>query len=191
MRHARAVRRVVTGHDASGKAIFVKDEWVDPVTVGALPGSEFHQLWSGDAPPSFPDDGAQQPMKTYFPAVGGFRFGQFSVPPESAQPVAGGPDAAADVDAAMAELEAKLPGLVGHMEPDAPGMHTTATIDFEVVLDGEIWLELDDGEEVHLQPGDCVVQNGTRHAWRNHGDVTARLAVIILGAHHSKVTPQA
>ena len=97
MRHARAVRRVVTGHDASGKAIFVKDEWVDPVTVDALPGSEFHQLWSGEAPPSFPDDGTQQPMTTYFPAVGGFRFGQFSVPPESAQPVAGGPDAAADV----------------------------------------------------------------------------------------------
>ena len=51
-----------------------------------------------------------------------------------------------------------------------PGMHTTATIDFEVVLDGEIWLELDDGVEVHLRAGDTVVQNGTRHAWRNHGD---------------------
>ena len=55
------------------------------------------------------------------------------------------------------------------MEPDAPGMHTTATIDFEVVLEGEVWLELDDGEEVHLRVGDCVVQNGTRHAWRNRG----------------------
>ena len=73
------------------------------------------------------------------------------------------------------------------MEPDAPGMHTTATIDFEVVLDGEVWLELDDGVEVHLRPGDTVVQNGTRHAWRNHGDTTARLAVFIIGAHHARI----
>ena len=86
---------------------------------------------------------------------------------------------------AFAEMEEKLPGLAGHMEPDAPGMHTTATIDFEVVLDGEVWLELDDGVEVHLKPGDCVVQNGTRHAWRNRGSVPARLAVFIVGAHHS------
>ena len=66
-------------------------------------------------------------------------------------------------------------------------MHTTATIDFEVVLEGEVWLELDDGEEVHLKPGDTVVQNGTRHAWRNHGSVPARLAVFLIGAHHSNV----
>ena len=88
---------------------------------------------------------------------------------------------------ALAEMEQKLPGLAAHMEPDAPGMHTTATIDFEVVLDGEVWLELDDGKEVHLQPGDSVVQNGTRHAWRNHGTVPARLAVFLIGAHHANV----
>jgi mannose-6-phosphate isomerase-like protein (cupin superfamily) len=185
MFHTRSVRRVVTGHDANGKAVFVSDEWVDPVTVALSPGSEFHQLWSGDEPPHFPDDGSRPETPMYFPAVGGFRFGQFSVPPESSP----APASDADMEAAVTEMNAKLPGLIAHMEPDAPGMHTTATIDFEVVLDGEVWLELDDGVEVHLQPGDCVVQNGTRHAWRNHGDVTARLAVILLGAHHDKVTP--
>lgn len=185
MFHTRSVRRVVTGHDAAGKAIFVRDEWVDPLTAALLPGSEFHQLWAGDSPPSFPDDGSLPAITTYFPAVGGFRFGQFSIPPESTPP----PGDDVDAEAAVAEVDAKLPGLLWHMEPDAPGMHTTSTIDFEVVLDGEVWLELDDGVEVHLQPGDCVVQNGTRHAWRNHGEVTARLAVILLGAHHEKVTP--
>ena len=79
------------------------------------------------------------------------------------------------------------PGLPGYMEPDAPGMHTTDTIDFEVVLEGEIWLELDDGVTVHLKAGDTVVQNGTRHAWRNHGTETCRLAVFICGAHHDQV----
>jgi uncharacterized cupin superfamily protein len=64
-------------------------------------------------------------------------------------------------------------------------MHTTPTIDFEVVLSGEVWLELDDGVEVHLKPGDCVVQNGTRRAWRNHGTDVARLAVFLIGARHA------
>jgi quercetin dioxygenase-like cupin family protein len=50
-----------------------------------------------------------------------------------------------------------------------------------------VTLELDDGATVHLRPGDTVVQNGTRHAWRNEGTETARLAVFICGAHHERV----
>jgi uncharacterized cupin superfamily protein len=88
----------------------------------------------------------------------------------------------ADLEAAFAEFEATLPGLASYMEPDAPGMHTTDTIDFEVVLDGEVWLELDDGVEVHLRAGDTVVQNGTRHAWRNRSDRPARMAFVLIGA---------
>ena len=53
------------------------------------------------------------------------------------------------------------------MEPENPGFHTSPTIDFEYIVSGEVWLELDDGKEVLLKPGDTVVQNGTRHAWRN------------------------
>jgi hypothetical protein len=106
----------------------------------------------------------------------------FTVPPEG-QPA----ELPADMPAALAEVEAALPGVAGYMEPDAPGMHTTDTIDFEVVLDGEVWLELDDGVEVQLKPGDTVVQNGTRHAWRNHGGTSARLAVFNVGAHHDRV----
>ena len=136
------VRRVVTGHDSSGKAIFVSDGEVEPVTAELLPGSEFHKLWGGDRAPQFPDDGAAPAQPTYFPPVGGFRFGMFSLPPQSR---AVGPQPT-DTAAAARELEAKLPGLAGYMEPDAPGMHTTDTIDFEVVLDGEVWLELDGGQ---------------------------------------------
>jgi hypothetical protein len=179
------VRRVVTGHNAEGKAVVARDTEVDGLRPALTPGTEFHRLWGGDATPTFPDDGSEPVQRQYFPAVGGFRFGLFSVPPASE--VAGAEPA--DLGAAFAEFEAALPGLAGHMEPDAPGMHTTATIDFEVVLDGEVWLELDDGVEIHLQPGDTVVQNGTRHAWRDHGDTTARLAVFIVGAHHDRVPP--
>jgi quercetin dioxygenase-like cupin family protein len=64
-------------------------------------------------------------------------------------------------------------------------MHTTHTVDFEVVLSGEVWLELDDGAEVCLKQGDTVVQNGTRHRWINKGTEPAVLAVGIVGANRS------
>jgi len=176
------VRRVVTGHDGAGKAVFVSDDLVEPVTTGLSPSSAFHQLWGGDATPAFPDDGAHPAPTTYFPSVGGFRFGMFALPPAGEGP---GPDV--DIAAEIAKLAAALPGLLDHNEPDAPGMHTTATIDFEVVLAGEVVLELDDGATVHLHPGDTVVQNGTRHRWSNPGTEPASLAVFMCGAHHTEV----
>lgn len=177
------VRRVVTGHDEHGSAVVVSDSEVDGFRPRLTPGSEFHSLWGGDTTPHFPDGGTEPEHPTYFPPIGGFRFGMFTVAPAGA-----GRDAKVvdDVAGAIAEFANGLPGLADYMEPDAPGMHTTDTIDFEVVLDGEVWLELDHGQEVHLRPGDTVVQNGTRHAWRNKGDVPARLAVFICGARHDK-----
>jgi mannose-6-phosphate isomerase-like protein (cupin superfamily) len=174
------VRRVVTGHDRSGKAVFVSDREVEPTTVALMPGAEFHKLWGADRAPSFPDDGAEPAQSTYFPPIGGFRFGMFTLPPNTR---GAGPPATSDAAAAVRELEEKLPGMAGYMEPNAPGMHTTDTIDFEIVLDGEVVLELDDGKEAHLKAGDTVVQNGTRHAWRNKGNEVCRMLVILIGAH--------
>lgn len=176
------VRRVVTGHDADGKAVFVSDDVVAPVAPAVMPGSEFHRLWGADEAPRFPDDGAVPPHSSYFPPVGGVRFGFFTIPPAGAVL----PEDL-DVAAGLAEVERTLPGLMGHMEADDPGMHTTATVDFEVVLEGAVTLELDDGATVTLRPGDTVVQNGTRHRWSNPGDVPARLAVFIAGAHHDRL----
>jgi mannose-6-phosphate isomerase-like protein (cupin superfamily) len=61
-------------------------------------------------------------------------------------------------------------------------MHTTDTIDYDIILSGEIWMEVDDGVEVHLKAGDCVIQNGTRHAWRNKGTKNCIMASILIGA---------
>ncbi len=176
------VRRVVTGHDADGKAIFVSDEQVAPITPMLTPGAEYHRLWGGDETPRFPDDGTPTAAHAYFPPVGGFRFGLFSVAPD-------GTSLPADIDlaAAFTEFDELLPGLAGHVERDDPGMHTTATIDFEIVLSGEVQLELDDGATVRLRAGDTIVQNGTRHRWSNPGSETAVLAVFICGAQHDRV----
>ena len=77
------VRRVVTGHNAEGKAIFASDEIVEPVTLEMLPGAEWFTLWGGDEAPTFPDDGSMPEHTTYFPPLGGFRFGIFTVQPET------------------------------------------------------------------------------------------------------------
>src|SRR3546814_12773270 len=77
-------RRVVTGHDSDGKAVFASDEAVAPVAPVLMPGSEFHRLWGGDEAPRFPDAGDQPAAGSYFPPVGGFPFGLFTRPPARA-----------------------------------------------------------------------------------------------------------
>jgi len=170
-------RRVVTGQNADGKSVFVSDEEVEPTTLALLPGYEFHRMWAADEAPTLPTNGQPASAPAYFPPASGYRFGFFTVPPA-------GVDLPADLDlqAALEEMETKLPGMAAHMEPDEPGMHTTDTIDFEVVLSGEVICELDDGAEVTLQKGDTFVQNGTRHRWRNPGSEPAVMFVALLGA---------
>jgi mannose-6-phosphate isomerase-like protein (cupin superfamily) len=179
------VRRVVTGHDAAGKAVFVSDEEVAPFVPAFSPNSSFHMLWRFDEPPHFPDDGSQPPPSTYFPRVGGFRFNFFTLPPDGDNVVPDG----VDLGDALAEFRTELPGMLDVIEPENPGMHTTSTLDIEVVLSGTPVLELDDGAKVTLGVGDTVVQNGTRHRWSNPGREPATLAVVLVGAHHDSVAP--
>jgi mannose-6-phosphate isomerase-like protein (cupin superfamily) len=85
-------------------------------------------------------------------------------------------------EATVAEFREKLPGLFETLELDNPGMHTSDTIDVVYVVSGQVWLELDDGAETRLQAGDCVVQNGTRHRWRNHSSEQCVMAIALIGA---------
>jgi mannose-6-phosphate isomerase-like protein (cupin superfamily) len=152
------VRQVVTGHDPDGKAVFVHDR---AVTASSLPGvGDICRLWSADGPACYPDAGSDPGAAPFFPPPGGVRFLMTTLPPERH-----------DGDGAAAGIQ-----------DDDAGMHTTDTTDFEVVLSGQIALELDGGVEVVLGPGDVVVQNGTRHRWRNVGAVPATMAIVIVGA---------
>jgi quercetin dioxygenase-like cupin family protein len=170
------VRRVTTGHNERGKAVIASDAEVEGTTLSLLPGAEFHRLWGADVPPRFPDAGTQPDGPSYFPPLGGFRFMMFTVAPHTTSR-----RAAVDRHALLAEMEAKLPGLATHIEPNNPGMHTTDTIDFEYIISGEVWLDLDDGVTVRLSAGDTVVQNGTRHRWRNEGAEPCRIVVFMVG----------
>lgn len=60
-------------------------------------------------------------------------------------------------------------------------MHTSDTVDYGLLLEGEMWMEVDDGKEIRLEPGTCVVQRGTRHAWSNRSDAPALMMFVLVG----------
>jgi mannose-6-phosphate isomerase-like protein (cupin superfamily) len=172
-----SVRRVVTGQLPGGKSVFVSDSQVEPIELAILPSTAFHRLWGSDQPPLLPTDGSKPEAPLYFPPEGGYRFNFFTLGPDSVTL----PEDL-DMGVALEEIATKLPGLAEAMEPENPGMHTTDTVDIDVVISGEVDLELDDGETVHLSAGDCVIQNGTRHAWRNKSSEPVVMFVALLGA---------
>src|SRR2546425_4990510 len=104
------VRRVVTGHDEKGKAVFAGDLQVEPVTLSLIPGAEFHRLWGADETVQLPTDGTHPKYDQYFPPAGGFRWAFFTLPPAGA-----GLPEDLDINAALAEMEKRLPGMTGHM----------------------------------------------------------------------------
>ncbi len=133
------VRRIVTGHDDRGRAVVVSDAPVPPLTLSLMPGFETIELWHTDDTPAMPDRLGEPGAPRYFPPTGGTVFRVVTFPPDAT----GVPAADLDLTAAFDEAVAKVPDLVERLEPDAPGMHTTDTVDYAVVMDGEIDLELD------------------------------------------------
>ena len=75
------VRRVVTGHDRNGKAVFASDQEVDPLIPVLIPSLEVHRLWGADQAPAFPGDGGPTAQPSYFPPLGGYRFGFVAIAP--------------------------------------------------------------------------------------------------------------
>ncbi len=177
------MRRIVTGHDKSGKSVFVSDGKPPRILrVKNLPGFEITTVWRTKGVPAIPvgEGDPTEEMLSAFPGPGETTFSISVDPPE--QDMTRAAQEGVDLAAGFEELAAKAPGLAEVMEREHPGMHTTDTIDYGIVLSGETWLELDDGVEVHLKPGDCVVQNGTRHAWRNRGSKPCVMAFVLVGA---------
>lgn len=172
-------RRVVTGI-RNGKSVFISDGPVPNTHVfQSVPGFVNSVCWATAPVPQLPVS-AEDPVPAgtlLTPAPGETRLLVVCFPPDAVMT-----DPAFDGPAAAAEQTHHLPGLVERFEAENPGMHTTDSLDYDIVLDGEIWLELDDGAEVHLKQGDVAVQCGTRHAWRNKGTKTATMAFVLVGA---------
>jgi hypothetical protein len=175
-------RRVVTGN-ANGKSVVQSDEPLLAYEFKTVPGYEHTLLWVN---PATPDLGKKQRFDHYpdsvVPGPGGTSLHFVTFPPGSvfADP---------SFDAVQEEALVRLRGLADHFEKADPGMHKTNTVDYAVVYDGEMWLELDDGETLHLSRGDVVVQNGTRHAWRNKGNKPVTMLFFLNGARPRETSP--
>lgn len=174
--------RIVTARDASGNAVFL-DEMKTPhlISFDHVPGFAVTRLWSTRESATIPrtvTDAALSSM-SLVPSPGETSCVIVEFPPDTTL------EDITDWDAAGAEYAAKLPGLAERFEADSPGMHTTPTIDYIVMLSGELWLELDAGQQRLLTEGDIVIQNGTRHAWRNRSDRPARIMSVMIGARTS------
>ena len=170
-------RRIVTGN-VNGKSIVQSDEQLQAYQFKSVPNYEHTLVWAN---PTIPDLCEEQRFDRYpdsvVPGPGGTSLHFVTFPPGSvfAEP-------SFDGAAARSEALVRLRGLADHFEKEDPAMHKTNTVDYAVVYEGEIWLELDDTKPIHLKRGDVVVQNGTRHAWRNKGTTAVTMLFFLNGA---------
>jgi len=170
----QAIRRVVTGHDGAGKAVAIGDKIMDNVFQREnRPGVSLTNLWAtAGAPADFnaAGDPAEGPLQLHPPERGTvFRIIEFE--PED-------PEVLAKLDGAAAFAEMGAGGAVVE-KARHPFMHRTETVDYAIVLSGEIDMLLDDSD-VHLKAGDVAIQRGTNHAWANRGTEVCRMAFILI-----------
>lgn len=174
------IRRIVTGHDQTGKSIFLRDSAAPRTTeFKSVPGFLTSLLWetAPDARVPAADGDPAVSARSWAPPPGGTNLMFITFPPDAVMQSPG-----FDPAAAGAEYMQVLPGLAEKFEMDHPGMHTTDSVDYGVLVEGELHLELDDGATKKLTPRDVVVQNGTRHAWRNKSDKPATMLFVLVGA---------
>lgn len=171
-----AVRRVVTGHDAEGRAIVVSDEEATNILQrDNRPGVTLTNLWQcATVPAEFdgPEETVDGPFVLHPPQRGSvFRIVRFE--PED-------PDVIASIDgkAAFAEMGAADNVVEGARHPY---MHRTDSVDYAVILTGRITMLLDE-DDVELEAGDVVVQRGTNHAWANRGTEACEIAFVLVDA---------
>jgi hypothetical protein len=170
-------RRIVT-ENVNGKAVVQSDQPLLAYEFNTVPGYEHTLIWIN---PAIPDLSEEQRVDQYpdsvVPGPGGTSLHFVTFPPGSVFA-----DPSFDGEAARDEALIRLRGLADHFEKEDPGMHKTNTVDYAIVYEGEIWLELDDAKTIHLKRGDVVVQNGTRHAWRNRGTTPVTMLFFLNGA---------
>jgi Cupin domain len=159
----KVARRVVTGHDASGRSVILSDG-VPPNVRDKGTGVDFIEIWN--------TSGAPAPIRSLEPEP---TDGPLQVPPARI--------------GSKIRLNDFYPDHIRKLPPRPDGrhpmMHRTRSIDYGIVLEGEIYLILDD-TEVLLTAGDIVVQRGTDHAWENRSDKVARMAFILIGGEFTE-----
>jgi quercetin dioxygenase-like cupin family protein len=157
------VRRIVTGHNANGRAVVATDETFEAVESPTRPGIARVEVWSTDAMPVDNSEGAAADAQRagFVKRYNYVGTGQGTVI------------------------------RITSFAPGSPGfMHRTETCDYAILLSGECDLELDDGKTVQMKPGDICVQRGTMHAWVNRGSEPAVFAFVLVDANPVEMAGQ-
>jgi mannose-6-phosphate isomerase-like protein (cupin superfamily) len=176
------IRRIVTGHDGAGKAVISSQGPLPTVAeVAAIPGTVFHEVWSTTGAPTLVDSGADPTLGPLMlpPPKAGTRIRFVDIPPDTPELLAHGAGRMKD---AFAQIGDESASTVRAHSPH-PLMHRTETVDYGIVIEGELTLVLDDSE-VALKPGDVVVQRGTNHAWANRSDHPCRMLFILVDGQY-------
>jgi mannose-6-phosphate isomerase-like protein (cupin superfamily) len=176
---ASPIRRIVTTHDADGTAVILSDGNAPNVRTRKESGITSTLLWTtGSMPATFSnaDLGAVQIATAPPPGTTVLRVVEF--PPE---------DPTADYGAVLAEMGIEPPS-VKRRPSRHPHMHATDSVDYAIVLEGEIDMLLDD-TEVHMKTGDILVQQGTNHAWVNRGTRPCKIAFVLIDAAGAPLVP--
>ena len=170
------LRRVVTGLDETGTAVVLFDGENPHKAVRPVRNNVSRRIWVTDGAPA-DMSGRQDRGQTEIgvaPPPGGTVFRIVEYPPVTAEAEA------LNADARMRELGPEAPKK--GRPPRHPLMHRTRSLDYAIILSGEIDMLLDDSE-VHLKAGDVLVQQGTNHAWVNRGTEVCRIAFILIDAN--------
>ncbi|OLL75962.1 hypothetical protein Ae168Ps1_4366 [Pseudonocardia sp. Ae168_Ps1] len=149
------MRRVVTSEGADGRSFVLSDGEAATAEVGMM---DLDLLWRNDTAPALPAD-TEVPAEVSFPPPGGVWVITWTIP---------------------AGTTGEDPEEIVASTGERPGFHSTESVDVNVVLAGEVVLELDEGE-VTLRTGDLVVVNGSRHAWQNRSSEPVRVLSTIVG----------
>ncbi len=179
------ITRVVTGHSPDGRSILTE---VGPlptvVEISAIPGTVFHEVWStAGSPARVADDGDPTLGALVLPPLpGGTRIRFVDIPPDTEDFLKSG---AGRMGEAFEQIGDKAASTVKESSPH-PLMHRTESIDYGIVIEGEMTLVLDDGEAL-LKPGSVVIQRGTNHAWANRSGKMCRMLFVLVSGTYDPV----
>jgi mannose-6-phosphate isomerase-like protein (cupin superfamily) len=177
------IHRVVTGHDADGQAVVSHNGPLSAVVeFAAIPGTVFHEVWETGATPAPLDNRAEpstgRPLLLP-PPKNGTRIRFVDIPPDTSAFLE---DGAMHMQRAFEQLGDAKASTVQASSPH-PLMHRTESIDYAVVIEGEMTLVLDNSE-VALKPGSVVVQRGTNHAWANRSGRPCRMLFVLIDGQY-------
>ncbi|MCR6670143.1 cupin domain-containing protein [Devosia ginsengisoli] len=165
-----APRRIITGMVEGRSRIVSIDQDGGSLATGG--GGGIHEIWSSTAQVPTGDAADADAVPSFAPGPGGTSCRLVRIPPDAER--WSDPEAAARAAAAIGQERPT------HWMTRHPGMHVTSSIDYVLVLEGEVTAVMEDGE-IALTPGDVLVQRATPHAWKNPGKVAALLFVTMVG----------